>query len=70
MTASRINKADTPRTPPPSCKRQLRVSQSWIRNELSSMDMGLPKERMFNLLDIAPADEANPSRHNAKLSRH
>ena len=68
MTASRINKADTPRTPPPSCERQLYVS--WSRNELSVMDTGLPKERIFNFLDIAPADKANSTSRSAKSSKH
>ena len=70
MTASRINKADTPRTPPPSCNRQLRVSKVGSGMSYHRLDMYLPKERMFNLLDIAPADEANPSRCKAKSSRH
>ena len=59
MTASRINKADTPRTPPPSCRRQLRVSKVGPEMKLSSMDIALPKDRMFNFLDIEPAGEAN-----------
>ena len=60
MTASRINKADTPRTPPPSCRHQLCVSKVGPGMKLSLMDIALPKERMFNFLDIEPAaDEAN-----------
>ena len=70
MTASKINKADTPRTPPPSGKRQLRVSRVGSGNESSSMDMGLPKERMFNLLDIVPADEASSTKRRAKSSKY
>ena len=59
MTASRINKADTPRTPPPSCRRQLCVFQVGSVMKLSLMDIVLPKERMFSFLDIEPADETN-----------
>ena len=59
MTASRINKADTPRTPPPSCRRQLRVSKVGPAMKLSLMEIALPKERMFNVRDIEPADKAD-----------
>ena len=34
------------------------------------MDIGLPKERMFNFLDIEPAEEAEFTRRRAQSSSH
>ena len=34
------------------------------------MDIGLPKERMFNLLDIEPVDEAESTMRGAQSSRN
>ena len=68
MTASRISKADTPRTPPPILQASALCVQSWSGNGLSLKDIGLPKERMFNFLDIAPADEANSTKRRTQSS--